>query len=144
MLDKEILISIFRLRFIGKLSLRKISADLKIHRDTVSRYDTIMKKNLSFLKLELIELGTCDEDSFDMFIKNHWKSYIDRIISFTHTRMKRVLTDDIVKAIHKLSEILDTTSPTEIYDYIGENLSDSPLYNISYSSIRRALLKIEK
>ena len=144
MLDKENLKSIFRLRFIEKSSLRRISSKLNIHRTTVTKYVAIMEKNLSFLKLELIELGKCDKDNFDMFIENHWKGYIDRIVSFTHTRMKRVLTNDVVKAIHRLSEMLDTTSPTVIYDYIGENLKDSPLYDISYASIRRALLQIQK
>lgn len=139
MLEKDVLTSIFKLIFIDGSSLRKASTALNINRSTISKYVRIMEKNLSNLKSELILNNQCLEGNLDEFIITNLDDYIDKIISFTHTRSKRVLKDDIVDDISKLAEYLNTKSATIIFDFIYENLRDTSLYNLSLSSIWRAL-----
>lgn len=143
MLEKDVLASIFRLVFIEGLSLRKVSADLGIHRSTVSRYADMMEQNLYALKDELVTKGKCTEEDFDSFVIDNLDSYLDKVISFSHTRSKRVLTDDIIQAIHDISKHLNTSSAIVIFNYIDKHLRGSPLYDLSYSSIWRGLLQLK-
>ncbi|SHH78950.1 hypothetical protein SAMN02745135_02140 [Caloranaerobacter azorensis DSM 13643] len=144
MLTKEQLISIFKCWYLDGLSYRKTSSTLKIHRSSVTKYVKIMNENISKLKEILISQGICNENTFEEYIKNNWEKYIDEITFFTHTRKKRVLTDKVIKKISKLMDYLNTSDSREIYDYIQGFLSDTELYNISYSSIRRAVERIEE
>ncbi len=139
MIEKEILKEIFKLKFIDHLSIRNISRTLNIHRDSAKKYIEVMKKNLESLKSSLLEEGHCSSNNLDKFLQTNWELYIDKIISFTSTRRKRVLNDDVINAITLIAQELNTTSATVIFDFINENLEDTILYELSYSSIWRAL-----
>lgn len=131
------LIDIFQFKFLKNLSYREIGARLDIDRRTVSRYVQVMERNIE-------EIRSSDEMSIDEMINLNWEAYIDRIITFKATRKKKVLTPIARKAIYRLSEVLDTTSPQKIYDFIYENydeFKDTVVAGLTYPTIRRALLE---
>lgn len=139
MIEKEILKEIFKLKFIDHLSIRNISSTLNIHRNSAKKYIDVIEKNLNSLRSALVAEGKCSSNDFDKFLQTNWELYIDKIISFTSTRRKRVLNDDVINAITLIAQELNTTSATVIFDFINENLEDTILYELSYSSIWRAL-----
>ncbi|AOT72804.1 hypothetical protein [Geosporobacter ferrireducens] len=142
MIEKEIIVNIFELRFIEGLSVRKISSKLgNVHYNSVNKYIKLMENNLNGLKSSLILEGKCTIEESDEFIILNWQDYIDEITANNSTRKKRVLTDEVIGYILEISRLLNTTSSTEIYNYIHKTpqLRNSPLGELSASSIGRAL-----
>lgn len=126
------------MQFIKDLSFRQVASELKIHRNTVTKYVNYIEKNIRTLKSALIQEGKCEEDFADEFIKGSWREYIDEIINYKHERQKRKTTIEFAKEVLSLKKILNTTSPTVIYKHIQKGPKSS-LTDISYSSIRRIL-----
>ncbi|MDR7871333.1 MAG: sigma factor-like helix-turn-helix DNA-binding protein [Tissierellaceae bacterium] len=143
MVEKKDLISIFNMRFIDNLTQKEIANALGIHRNTVSRYVSIMRENLSTLKEDLIKEGTCSIEDFNNFLKFNKNRYIDVIISFDCSRKKRKLTPEIMTGISMLIKKINTSKTIEVYYYIQDNFPDNPLSELSYSSIWRALKEID-
>lgn len=144
MIGREGLISVFKMRYISNASLRGISSSLGMHRSTVAKYIKVIEDNLDRLKDSLALRGECPEDGFDKFIKDNWEDYIEEIVRFTHVRSKRALTNDVIEEIRKLAKKENTSSAIVLFRYIEDNLIDSELYGLSYSSIYRVLKDMEK
>lgn len=139
MIDKDTLKEIWKLHYLDNLSFRQISLKLGLHRNTVTKYVRSTEANLHQLKLQLLSENKCSDSNFHSYISNHWEELINEIISFTHVRKKRVLTDDIVSKIYQISEELDSYSAIEVFEFIKANNVDFRLKALSYSSIWRVL-----
>lgn len=143
-MTKEILMYIFQLKFIHNCSLRRISNELGIHRNTVTKYVGLMERNIAFLEMTLSDREKPVENISKEFILSNWEEYIDIIIFYENHRKKRKLLPEVVDKIASLSNQLETTSAIKIYRYIHENSSDRTLVHLSYSSIWRSLQEIKK
>lgn len=142
MINKEQLTNIYQCIYIKGYSIHKTSRVLNIHRDSIKKYADIMKINLDNLKNDLISQGKLYELTLDDFINMNLDKHIDKIIFTSTKRSKRVLTNDIIIDIQIISTYLNTTSPQKIYDFIQDNWDDLHHLDISYSSIRRALINV--
>ncbi|SDK52147.1 sigma factor-like helix-turn-helix DNA-binding protein [Natronincola ferrireducens] len=141
-MKKELLIDIFKYHFLEKLSYREIAAKLNIDRRTVSRYVHIMEKNIQSLKDNPSPTGKSGDKTTHAYIFHDWEDYMEDIIAYKATRKKKALTPTTKKAIYRLTEVLNTTSPQRIYDFIYENYEEfqgTIVDGLTYSSIWRAL-----
>lgn len=131
---------LLELKYFQGLPQKQIALKLDSHENTISRYCTYFKKNLSDEAKSLLNQYTSTHDDAEHFMNQYYPTYVQPLVNELNGRSKRKLTTDVVQSILSLSNEIDSTSPTELYHCIHNYPEDYPdLLDISMASIRRGL-----
>lgn len=140
MLTHDDVKEVLKLKYFQGLTQKQIALNLGVHENTISRYFTYFKKNLSDEAKSLLNQYTSTHDDAEHFMNQYYPTYVQPLVNELNGRTKRKLTTDVVQSILSLSNEIDSTSPTELYHCIHNYPEDYPdLLEISMASIRRGL-----
>lgn len=143
MLTHDDVKELLKLKYFQGLTQKQIALELDVHENTISRYCTYFKKNLSDDAKSLTNQYISHYDDPEYLINQYYPTYVQPLVDELNRRPKRKLTADVVQSILSLSDELHSTSPTVLYRYVQNYPEDYPdLLGISMASIRRGLKMI--
>ena len=127
MLTHDDVKELLKLKYFQGLTQKQIALELDVHENTISRYCTYFKKNLSDNAKSLINQYISHYDDAEHLINQYYPTYVQ----------------PVVQSILLLSDEIHSTSPTVLYRYVQDYPEKYPnLLGISMSSIRRGLKMI--
>ena len=145
---EETIKEIIRLKFIMGMSYNNIAFKLEISKTTVINYIKQFENMLAPIDLQnhIVSSDMLKTSKKNKFPAT-WNKYVKMIIIENSKRKKRTLTDDKIRMIYNIADLLKTKSPTDIYNFIYELFEKEravfadfqPLYSYDISFIDSAL-----